>query len=99
MRVCMLSCFSRVRFFVTLQTIVRQASLSMRILQARILQWVAMPYPGNIPDPEIKSAAPAPRADSLLLSHREVQGLLVQEIYSCTLHFQLYTRQSNKQQQ
>ena len=70
MRVCMLSCFSRVQFFVTLQTIVRQASLSMRILQARILQWVAMPYPGNIPDPEIKSAAPAPRADSLLLSHR-----------------------------
>ena len=42
------------------------------ILQARILEWVAFPPPGNLPDPGIKPAfplAPAFQADSLLLSH------------------------------
>ena len=38
-----LSCFSRVRLFVTLQTVSHQAPLSIGILQARILEWVAMP--------------------------------------------------------
>ena len=43
-----------------------------RILQARILEWVAMPYPGDLPDPGIEPespASPALQADSLLLSH------------------------------
>ena len=35
--------FSRVWLFVTLWTVARQAPLSMGILQARILEWVAMP--------------------------------------------------------
>ena len=35
---CMLSRFSRGRLFVTLRTIVRQAPLSMGILQARIME-------------------------------------------------------------
>ena len=35
--------FSWVQLFVTLWTIVPQAPLSMGILQARILEWVAMP--------------------------------------------------------
>ena len=35
--------FSHVRLFVTLWTVAHQASLSMGILQARILEWVAMP--------------------------------------------------------
>ena len=35
--VCMLSCFSLVRFFVTLWPVASQAPLSMGILQARIL--------------------------------------------------------------
>ena len=42
------------------------------ILQARILEWVAFPPPGDLPDPGIKPAsplAPALQADSLLLSH------------------------------
>ena len=42
------------------------------ILQARILEWVAMPYPGDLPDPGIEPeslASPALQADSLLLSH------------------------------
>jgi len=41
----MLSRFSRVRLFATLWTVALQAPLSMGILQARILEWVAMPSP------------------------------------------------------
>ena len=36
----------------------RQAPLSMRILQARILEWVAMPPPGDLPYPGIKPLSP-----------------------------------------
>ena len=44
------------------------------ILQARILEWVPCPPPGDLPDPEIESRCPALQADSLmsviwLLSH------------------------------
>ena len=42
------------------------------ILQSRILQWVAMPPAGDLPDPGIEPAhpvSPALQADSLLLSH------------------------------
>ena len=39
---CMLSHFSRVQLFVTAWTVVLQAPLPMGILQARILEWVAM---------------------------------------------------------
>ena len=39
----LLSRFSRVRLFATLWTIAHQAPLFMRILQARTLEWVAMP--------------------------------------------------------
>ena len=35
--------FSRVRLFATLWTVALQAPLSMGILQARMLKWVAMP--------------------------------------------------------
>ena len=35
---------SRVQLFATPGTVARQAPLSMGILQARILEWVAMPY-------------------------------------------------------
>ena len=38
---CVLSCFSRVRLFANLWTVAHQALLSRRILQARILEWVA----------------------------------------------------------
>ena len=41
--VCILSCFSCVQLFATPWTIAYQAALSMGILQARILEWVAMP--------------------------------------------------------
>ena len=41
--VYVLSCFRPVLLFVTLRTIALQALLSMGILQARILEWVAVP--------------------------------------------------------
>ena len=34
------------------------------ILQARILQWVAIPFLGYLPDPGIKPGSPALRVDS-----------------------------------
>ena len=36
------------------------------ILQARILDWVAIPSPGDLPDPGIKPKPPALQAGSLL---------------------------------
>ena len=36
--------FSRVQFFATLWTVGHQDPLSMTFLQARILEWVAMPF-------------------------------------------------------
>ena len=40
------------------------------VLQARILEWVAMPPPGGLPDPGIELVSPALQVDFLLLSHR-----------------------------
>ena len=39
----MFSRFSRVRLFATLRTVALQVPLSVGILQARMLEWVAMP--------------------------------------------------------
>ena len=39
--------------------------LSMGILQARILQWVAMPFPGDRPNSGVKPRPPTLQADSL----------------------------------
>ena len=55
---------------VTPWTVARQALLSMGMLQARILEWVAISPPGDIPDPGIESWSPALQADSLRLSHQ-----------------------------
>ena len=35
------------------------------ILQARILEWVAMPSPGDLPDPQIEPGSLAVQVDSL----------------------------------
>ena len=43
------------------------------ILQARMLEWAAVPPPGELPDPGIEPvtpAAPALQADPLQLSHQ-----------------------------
>ena len=43
MPACLLSRFSRVQLCATLWTLARQVLLSMAILQARMLEWIAMP--------------------------------------------------------
>ena len=47
-------------------TVAHQAPLSMGILHTRILQWVAIPSPGDPPNPGIEPRSPALQADSLL---------------------------------
>ena len=41
---CCIQLLSRVRFFAILWTIARQAPLSVGILQARVLEWVAISF-------------------------------------------------------
>ena len=57
---------SRVRLFETPWTVVHQSPLSMGILQARILEWVAMPSSGDFPNPGIKPRSPTLQTDSLI---------------------------------
>ena len=40
------------------------------VSQARILEWIAIPSPGDLPDPGIEPASPALQVDSLALSHQ-----------------------------
>ena len=40
------------------------------IFQARILEWVAIPFSGDLPDPGIESGSPALQEDSLLSEPR-----------------------------
>ena len=76
MHACMLSPFHCVWLFATLWTIAHQAPLIHAILQARILEWLPCPPPGDLSNPGIKPASPALQADSLLLSHRGRELLL-----------------------
>ena len=39
------------------------------ILQAKILEWVAIPFPGDLSDPVIEFGSPSLQADSLPLCH------------------------------
>ena len=54
------------------------------ILQARILEWVAFPPPGGLPNPGIEPASPALQVDSLPLSHQGSPRCFV----SCVLSVQ-----------
>ena len=40
------------------------------ISQARILEWVVIPFPRDLPDPGIEPTSPALQVDSLLLCHQ-----------------------------
>ena len=40
-------------------------SIVYGILQARILEWIAFPSPGDLPNPGIKPRSPTLQADSL----------------------------------
>jgi len=51
--------------FATPWTVVRQAPLSMGILQASILEWVAMPSSRDFPNPGIEPRSPSLQAGSL----------------------------------
>ena len=55
-----------VRLFVTLWTVAHQAPLSMGILQARILEWVAIPFSRGSSQPRDRTLSPSLKADSLL---------------------------------
>ena len=62
MRACVRSHFSRVRLFVTLWTVARQAPLSMGF--SRQEYWSGLPYPppGDLPNPGSELMAPALQA-------------------------------------
>ena len=57
-----LSC---VRLFATPWTLAHLAPLSMGILQAKIVQWVAKYSSGDLPNPGIEPKSPTLQADSL----------------------------------
>ena len=59
--------------------------------QARILQWVAIPFSKDLPDPAIEPASPALQVDSLLLSH---QGIPIRG-YSKRIFLNLFTWYDN----
>ena len=63
---CVLSCFSHVQLFVTPWTVACHVLLSMGIRQARILECIACPPPGDLPIPGAEPRSPALQADSLL---------------------------------
>ena len=58
----MLNSFSHIQLFVTLWAVARQAPLSIGILQARILEWTAMPYTRGSSWPRDRMAFPAASA-------------------------------------
>ena len=43
-------------------TVARQAPLSMEFFKARILEWIAFPTPGDLPDPGMKAVSPVSSA-------------------------------------
>ena len=55
-----------VQLFVTARTVACQAPLSIGILQAGILEWVAMPSSRGFSQPRIAPRSPELQADSLL---------------------------------
>ena len=62
------------------------------ILQTRILEWVAVPFSGNLPNPGIDPGSPALQADSLpaeLLGHQDLKPNLsnIIKAYLLASHF------------
>ena len=57
---------SRVQLFAALWTIAHQAPLSMGFSRQGYLEWVAIPSPGDLPNPGIESRSLALKADSRL---------------------------------
>ena len=61
----MLSCFIRVRLFVTPWTVANQAPLSMGFSRQEYWSGLPFPSPGDLPNPEIEPRCPTSQADSL----------------------------------
>ena len=55
----MLSCFSHVQLFVTLQTVACQAPLSMGLSRQEFWSGLPCPPPRDLPDPGVEPASPA----------------------------------------
>ena len=66
---CLFSSLSHVQFFCNPVDCGLPGSSVHGISQARILEWVAFPSPGDHPNPGIKPPSPALQADSLPQSH------------------------------
>ena len=81
--VCVLSHFSHVRLFETLWTVVHQAPLSIGILQAKILEWVVMPFS---------------RDSRLLYSSKNSSKLLIHATYWIINTFYWVTERKPKRQ-
>ena len=73
---------SRVRLFATPWSSL-PGSPVRGILQAIVLEWVAIPFSKDLFDPEIEPRPPALQMDSLPLSHRDVQEYDNQEFKHC----------------
>ena len=56
---------SRVRLFVTLWTVARQAPPSMGFSRQEYWSGLSFPSPGDLPDPGIEPRSPALQADTL----------------------------------
>ena len=60
------------------------------ILQAKILEWVAMPSSRDLPNPGTKHMSSALQVGSLLLSHQgSPRGALLIETEALTLHLKI----------
>ena len=77
--VCMLSHFSHVQLFATLWIVAHQAPLSMGILQARTLEWVAIPSSRGSSQPR----------DQTCIPHAFCIGRWVLSTHSSTLAWQI----------
>ena len=77
--VCMLSHFSHVQLFATFWIVAHQAPLSMGILQARTLEWVAMPSSRGSSQPR----------DQICIPHAFCIGRWVLSTHSSTLAWQI----------
>ena len=58
---------SHIQLFATPWTVARQAPLSIEISQARILEWVAISCPGDLPHTRIELASPVLQAVSCIV--------------------------------
>ena len=78
---CVLSHLSHIRLFATLQTVARQAPLTMGFSRQRYWSGLPCPPAGDLPDPGIEPVSPeslALQADSLPLSHWGSQWVRLQ---------------------